>query len=110
MAQIRVPMISPFTATGPLHDADDRHIQSHHVAYEIASLNHSLNRLIAQYDALIENVTSIQAKHLYSPTKNGSLALKKAEKTVLSSMLPHQIKTIRAKIKNLNTDLQFLTR
>lgn len=104
MAQIYVPVISPFSVTGPLHDADDSHIQSHHVAYEIAALSRHLDALIAEYDTQVSVVKEIQAKNA-SSTK-----LKAAEKKLMASLLPHQIKTLRAKLKELNADLRMMTR
>jgi hypothetical protein len=110
MAQIYVPIISPFSVIGPLHDADDSHIQSHHVAYEIAALSHSLNALVAEYDLLVDKVTAIQVRASISKAKTMPQQLKKAERTLLSSHLPHEIKMLRARIKSLNEDLMVLTR
>lgn len=109
MAQIYVPIISPFSVTGPLHEADDSHIQSHHIAYEIASLSRSLEALLAQYEAMIEEVAALQSKNELSNSNCLSNQLKKAEKALLNSMLPHQIRTVRARIHSLNHDLILMT-
>jgi hypothetical protein len=110
MAQIYVPVISPFSVTGPLHEADDSHIQSHHVAYEIAALSGALDQHMAEYEALIEAVNLIQAKAEGKPSVASSKKLKLAEKKLLNSLLPCEIKQLRSRIKTLNRDLLFMTK
>lgn len=110
MAQIYVPVISPFSVTGPLHEADDSHIQSHHVAYEIAALSHTLADRLAQYEALIEGVAALQAKAKAKPTAAFTKKMKLAEKQLLNSMLPFEINQLRLKVKYLNRDLVLMTK
>jgi hypothetical protein len=105
MAQIYVPTLSPFSVSGPSYEADDSHIQSHHLAYEVATLNRRLQALYAEYEAQASLVTAMQA----SPNRVAS-KLKLAEKSLLSSMLPHEIKRLRARLKVLNRDLMSMTR
>lgn len=109
MAHIYVPIISPFSVTGPLHEADDSHIQSHHVAYEIAALSHQLNALVAEYEAEVAVVNTIQLRCQASTQKTLAKQLKTAEKKLLASVLPHEIRTLRARLRTLNEDLMVMT-
>jgi hypothetical protein len=110
MAQIYVPVISPFSVTGPLHEAVDTHIQSHHLAYEIAALSHTLADSLTQYESLIEGVTALQSKAKAKPSSALTKKATQAEKQLLNSMLPFEIKQLRVKIKHLNRDLFLMTK
>lgn len=110
MAHIYVPIISPFSVMGPLHDADDSHIQSHHVAYEIAAMSRELDDLVAQYDIQAAQVGRIQAEYKAAPSnKRLATKLRNAEKQLFASILPHQIKRLRSKLKALNSDMLMMT-
>lgn len=104
MAHIYVPVISPLSVSGTFHDADASHIHSYHVAYEIAALSRKLDDLIAQYD-----IEANQVKAMQQNKKASSKDLKAAEKHLLASMLPHKIKSLRARLALLNADLRMMT-
>jgi len=112
MTTIYVPSISPFSVKGPLHEADDSHIQSHHVAYEIANHSRKLCHLVSQYEAQVAVVTALQEQAAHCKiSKNKGLgeSLKAAEKVLLASQLPYEIKMLKTRIGDLNADLMVLT-
>lgn len=108
MAIIYVPIISPFSMTGPLHEAGDSHIQSHHLAYEVAHLSRKLKVLIAQFDAEVSNVTQLQEQIKLSKNNNLATNLQKAEKLLLASRLPIEINLLKGRIAELKADLSDL--
>ncbi len=112
MAIIYVPSISPFSVKGALQEAGDSHIQSHHLAYEIANHSRKLDQLICEYEAQVALVTALQDKvSSLKARKNKELdlSLKVAEKELLASRLPHEIKTLQMRVKDLKADLMALT-
>lgn len=111
MAQIIVPMTSPFGQEARGAEYPSHHLQSYQVADQIASLSRELNNKLARYDGFVKAVKDLQEALMAAP-KPEQRALKAklrlAEKSLMGSRLPLDIRQLREEIATLHTTLKLM--